>query len=49
MPIVFPKRPFSFVSRTPVASAVLLALASPVALAQEQETTSLGEVIVTAQ
>ncbi len=34
-------------SRTPVATAVLLALASPMVLAQEQ--TALGEVVVTAQ
>src|SRR5688572_11497224 len=48
MPVVLPKRPQSLLARTPVASAVLLALASPSALAQ-QETTALGEVIVTAQ
>ena len=48
MPVVLPKRPHSFLARTPVASAVLLALAAPSALAQE-ETTALGEVIVTAQ
>jgi iron complex outermembrane receptor protein len=47
MPVVLLKRPKSFLSRTPVASAVLLALASPALMAQE--TTSLGEVIVTAQ
>ncbi len=48
MPVVLPKRPKSLLARTPIASAVLLALASPLALAQ-QDTTSLGEVIVTAQ
>src|SRR5688572_33160678 len=48
MPVVLPKRPQSLLARTPVASAVLLALAAPSALAQ-QETTALGEVIVTAQ
>ena len=47
MPVVLPKRPQTFLSRTPVASAVLLALASPSLMAQE--TTALGEVIVTAQ
>ena len=47
MPVVCPKRPQSFLARTPVASAVLLALASPSVLAQD--TTALGEVIVTAQ
>jgi outer membrane receptor protein involved in Fe transport len=47
MPVVHPKRSRSFLARTPVASAVLLALASPAALAQE--TSTLGEVIVTAQ
>ena len=47
MPVVHPQRPRSFLARTPVATAVLLALASPAVLAQE--TTSLGEVIVTAQ
>jgi iron complex outermembrane receptor protein len=48
MPVVLPKRPQFLLTRTPVASAVLVALASPAALAQ-QETTALGEVIVTAQ
>ena len=48
MPVVLPKRPMSFLAHTPVASAVLLALASPSAMAQ-QDTTALGEVIVTAQ
>ena len=47
MPVVFPKRPQSLLARTPIASAVLLALASPSLMAQE--TTTLGEVIVTAQ
>src|SRR5688572_28821077 len=49
MPVVHPKRPSTFLSRTPVASAVLLALSSPAAMAQEQQSTALGEVIVTAQ
>ena len=48
MPVVVPKRPQSFLARTPVASAVLLALSSPALMAQ-QDTTNLGEVIVTAQ
>jgi outer membrane receptor protein involved in Fe transport len=48
MPVVLPKRPQSLLARTPVASAVLLALASPAAMAQ-QESAALGEVIVTAQ
>ena len=48
MAVVLPKRPYTLLARTPVASAVLLALAAPSALAQE-ETTALGEVIVTAQ
>jgi len=47
MPVVLPKRPISLLAHTPVASAVLLALAGTQAMAQE--TTSLGEVIVTAQ
>ena len=47
MPVVLPKRPRTFLSRTPVASAVLLALASPSLMAQD--TSVLGEVIVTAQ
>ena len=47
MPVVLPKRPQSFSARTPVASAVLLALASPQLMAQD--TTTLGEVFVTAQ
>jgi iron complex outermembrane recepter protein len=53
MPVVLPKRPSVLLSRTPVASAVLLALGSPFAHAQQtpQEggATALGEVIVTAQ
>ena len=48
MPVVLPKRPQSILARTPIASAVLLALTSPSVMAQ-QESTSLGEVIVTAQ
>jgi len=47
MPVVLPKRPNFSLARTPVASAVLLALASPSLMAQE--TSALGEVIVTAQ
>jgi len=47
MPVVLPKRPNLSLPRTPVASAVLLALASPSLMAQE--TSTLGEVIVTAQ
>jgi outer membrane receptor protein involved in Fe transport len=47
MPAVLPKRRHLSLARTPVASAVLLALASPALLAQEAAT--LGEVIVTAQ
>ncbi len=47
MPVVLPKRSHSFLARTPVASAVLLALASSPLMAQEM--TSLGEVVVTAQ
>src|SRR5262245_57477612 len=47
MPVVLPKRSFSLLAHTPVASAVLLALAGSQAMAQE--TTALGEVIVTAQ
>ncbi len=46
MPVVLRKRPQTFLARTPVASAVLLALSSPSLMAQE---TTLGEVIVTAQ
>ena len=50
MPVVLPKHASSIVSRTPIASAVLLALAGPTAMAQEQpSSTALGEVIVTAQ
>jgi iron complex outermembrane receptor protein len=49
MPVVHPKRPFTLLSHTPVASAVLLALSSPAAMAQEQQATALGEVFVTAQ
>ena len=48
MPVVLPLRPLSLLARTPVASAVLVALSAPSALAQEQAT-ALGEVIVTAQ
>jgi iron complex outermembrane receptor protein len=48
MPVVLRKRPRISIPRTPIASAVLLALASPSLLAQES-TTALGEVIVTAQ
>ncbi len=47
MPILQTRRRSRSLSRTPVATAVLLALASPSLLAQE--TTTLGEVIVTAQ
>ena len=47
MPVVLPKLPQCFLARTPVASAVLLALASPQLMAQD--TTTLGEVFVTAQ
>ena len=47
MPVVLPKRRYLSLARTPIASAVLLALASPALMAQE--TASLGEVIVTAQ
>ena len=47
MPVVLPKRPRISISRTPIASAVLFALASPALMAQD--TASLGEVIVTAQ
>ena len=47
MPVVLPKRPNLSLVRTPIASAVLLALASPALMAQE--TATLGEVIVTAQ
>jgi len=47
MPLVLPKRPQSHLARTPLASAVLLALASPSLMAQD--TTTLGEVLVTAQ
>jgi len=49
MPAVIPKRPSFLLAHTPVASAVLLALSSPSALAQEEGATALGEVIVTAQ
>src|SRR5262245_66497007 len=48
MPVVHPKRPSALLKHTPVASAVLLALGSPSAHAQE-DTTALGEVYVTAQ
>ena len=48
MPVASTKRTNNFLARTPVASAVLLALAAPAAMAQE-ETVALGEVIVTAQ
>ena len=47
MPVVLPKRPNLSLARTPIASAVLLALASPALMAQD--TATLGEVIVTAQ
>jgi outer membrane receptor protein involved in Fe transport len=47
MPVVLRKRPQTFLARTPVASAVLLALSSPSLMAQE--TSALDEVIVTAQ
>jgi outer membrane receptor protein involved in Fe transport len=47
MPVVIPKRPHTLLARTPVASAVMLALASPAVMAQDS--TVLGEVIVTAQ
>ena len=47
MPVVLPKRPHLSLARTPLASAVLLALASPSLMAQD--TSTLGEVIVTAQ
>ncbi len=47
MPVVLPKRRYLSLARTPVASAVLLALASPALMAQD--TATLGEVIVTAQ
>ena len=49
MPVVFPKRSSRLLARTPVASAVLLALASPAVMAQQESSTTLGEVIVTAQ
>ncbi len=52
MPVVHPKRPSVLLTHTPVASAVLLALGSPVAMAQQQSaegTTALEEVIVTSQ
>src|SRR5262245_32067775 len=48
MPVVLPKRPSTLLTHTPVATAVLLALGSPAAQAQ-QDTTVLGEVIVTSQ
>src|SRR5688500_13856214 len=48
MPVVIPKRPQHHLALTPVTSAVLLALSSPAAIAQ-QDATALGEVIVTAQ
>ncbi len=47
MPVVRQQRPLHPLARTPVATAVLLALSSPSLMAQES--TSLGEVIVTAQ
>jgi iron complex outermembrane recepter protein len=53
MPVVHSKRPSTLLAQTPVASAVLLALGSALAHAQEtpQESgaTALGEVVVTAQ
>jgi iron complex outermembrane receptor protein len=48
MPVVLPKRPRISIARTPIASAVFLALASPALMAQDTDAT-LGEVIVTAQ
>ena len=48
MPVVHPKRP-SLLTHTPVAGAVLLALGSPSAHAQQQDAAALGEVYVTAQ
>jgi outer membrane receptor protein involved in Fe transport len=48
MPVVHPKRPNRPLVRTPIASAVLIALASPALMAQDTDST-LGEVIVTAQ
>ena len=48
MPVVHPKRPSTLLTHTPIATAILLALGSPAAQAQ-QDTTVLGEVIVTAQ
>ena len=47
MPVANPRLSPSFLMRTPVATAVLVALGSPAAKAQE--TTVLGEVIVTSQ
>jgi outer membrane cobalamin receptor len=47
MPVSQPKSLPHCFARTPVATAVLLALASPALMAQEQ--TTLGEVVVTAQ
>ena len=46
MPVDHSQRPTSFLMRTPIATAVLLALGSPSAMAQEAV---LGEVMVTAQ
>ena len=48
MPVVHPKRPSTLLTHTPIATAILLALGSPAAQAQ-QDTTVLGEVIVTSQ
>ncbi|NJN40133.1 MAG: TonB-dependent receptor [Gammaproteobacteria bacterium] len=47
MPVFHSKLPMPGLARTPIATAVLLALGSPAAMAQD--TTTLGEVIVTAQ
>jgi len=47
MPVVHNKRPRTLLKHTPIATAVLLALGGQSALAQE--TTTLGEVLVTAQ
>ena len=47
MPVSQPKSLPNCFARTPIATAVMLALASPALLAQEQ--TTLGEVVVTAQ
>ena len=51
MPVVFSKRPPNFPARTPLASAVLLALGSPAVMAQQTTAPAdaLEEMIVTAQ